>query len=375
MKIHVCLVSAQAAANLLPALDPAIKPEKVILIISGKMQTQADNLSRVMQEAGVKTEPYKLTNEHDYAGTEAELLELASRLEQDDVALNITGGTKLVSLAAQSVASAASWRMFYVDADTDQVSWLYKNAPPATPLTQHLRLRHYLQGYGYSLPSVPEKLQLTPAQQTLTRTLINEIGSLEAPLSQLNWLSQQAEDKRRLEVEMDERQRDSRSLEALLRNFENAKSLTVQRNKIIFPSEAQRDFVKGGWLEAHVFQTLCNLTGDLDIRDSAVNLEVVDRTDVKNELDIAFMARNRLFIIECKTARMDKPEAPKANDTLFKLAETSKRIGGLGTRGMLVSYRALRDAEKQLARALNIHCACGTDIRNLSEHIKTRVLS
>ncbi len=161
------------------------------------------------------------------------------------------------------------------------------------PLPQ-LRLRHYLQGYGYSLPSAPEKLQLTPAQQTLTRTLIKDIGSLEAPLSQLNWLSQQAEDKRRLEVEMEERQRDSRSLEALLRNFENAKSLTVQRNKIIFPSEAQRDFVKGGWLEAHVFQTLCNLTGDLDIRDSA-------RTDVKNELDIAFMARNRLFIKSFQT--------------------------------------------------------------------------
>lgn len=89
-----------------------------------------------------------------------------------------------------------------------------------------LRLRHYLQGCGYSLPSAPDKLQLTPAQQTLTRTLIKDIGSLEAPLSQLNWLSQQAEDKRRLEVEMEERQRDSRSLEALLRNFENAESLT-----------------------------------------------------------------------------------------------------------------------------------------------------
>lgn len=372
MKIHVCLVSAQAAANLLPALDPALKPEKAILIISGKMQTQAENLSRVMQEAGVKAEHYPLTNEHDYAGTEAELLELASRLGQDDVALNITGGTKLMSLAAQSVAALASWRMFYVDADTDQVIWLYKNAPPATPLTQHLRLRHYLQGYGYSLPSAPEKLQLTSAQQALTHTLIKDIGSLETPLSQLNWLSQQAEDKRRLEVEMNA-QRGSPGLETLLRHFADAGVLEVQGDKIVFPSEAQRDFVKGGWLEAHVFQTLCNLTGALDIRDSAVNLEVVDRTDVKNELDIAFMARNRLFIIECKTARMDKPEALKANDTLFKLAETSKRIGGLGTRGMLVSYRALRDAEKQLAKALNIHCVCGADIRHLPERIKSWV--
>lgn len=370
MKIHICLVSAQAAANLLPALDPVLKPEKAILIVSSKMQTQADDLNKVMQEAGVKAERYLLTNEHDYAGTETELLELASRLGQDDVALNITGGTKLMSLAAQSVAAVAGWQMFYVDADTDQVSWLHKDAPPATPLTQHLRLRHYLLGYGYSLPLAPEKLQLTAAQQTLTNTLVNQIGSLETPLSQLNWLSQQAEEKRRLQIEMDERQRDSRSLDTLLRNFEEAGALKVEGNKIVFASEAQRDFVKGGWLEAHVFRVLCDLTGELDIRDRAINLEVINRADVKNELDIAFMARNRLFIIECKTARMDKPEAPKANDTLFKLAETSKRIGGLGTRGMLVSYRALRDSEKELAKALNISCVCSADIRHLPERIK-----
>ena len=79
MKIHVCLVSAQAAPNLLPALDPALKPEKVILVVSSKMRAQAEALSKVLQEVGVRIESCLLDDEHDYARTEEQLLELASR--------------------------------------------------------------------------------------------------------------------------------------------------------------------------------------------------------------------------------------------------------------------------------------------------------
>lgn len=369
MKIHVCLVSAQAAANLLPALDPGLRPDRVILVTSSKMRQEAANLGKVMQEVGVAVERCELSNEHDYSGIEARLLELASSHEADSVALNITGGTKFMSLVAQSVATLAKWQMFYVDADTDQVVWLHRDAPAPHRLDEHLRLRHYLQGYGFTPTQKPQTLQVTVARQTLIDTLLRQIGSLEAPLSQLNWLAQQAEDKRRLDVAMDERQRDSRSLEALLRNFEDCGSLCVDRGFVRFNSEDDRDFVKGGWLEAYVSRSVSSLGNELGIRDNAVNLELADTNGVKSELDIAFLARNRLFIIECKTARMDKPEAPKANDTLFKLAENSKRIGGLGTRNMLASYRALRDSEKRLAGALGIELVCGADLLRLNEKL------
>lgn len=370
MKIHVCLVSAQAAANLLPALDPLLKPDRVVLVVSGPMRKKAENLSAVMKEAGIRIEQCELSDEHDYARTEGELLELAERLAGEDVQLNITGGTKLMSVAAQSVATAADWRMFYVDADTDRISWLGKDAPPPRPLGEQLRLRHYLQSYGFSLPQRPSRPDMPPFQQALTETLLRQIGSLEQPLSQLNWLSQTAEDRRSLAVQMNPQQSDSRSLEALLRHFEQAGFLTLSADTLKFADESARDFVKGGWLEQHVMQCVHKLTGEAGIRDKAANLRVQDAGGVESELDVAFLARNRLFVIECKTARMDKPESPKANDTLFKLAENCRRIGGLGSRGMLVSYRALRDSEKRLARALDIECVCGADINGLSERIK-----
>ena len=48
------------------------------------------------------------------------------------MALNVTGGNKLMALAAQAVAQAAGWPAFYVDVDTDQIIWLDKTRPAQT---------------------------------------------------------------------------------------------------------------------------------------------------------------------------------------------------------------------------------------------------
>ena len=370
--VHILLVSDQAAPSLLPALDPALKPAEAILMVSAKMQARADALEKVLSEAGVKTTRVALENEHDFGKLEKALLEVASTREGQLIALNVTGGTKLMALAAQSVALAAGWSVFYVDVDTDEVIWLGKDAR-RQPLTQQLRLRHYLLGYGFSLDEGIERPQPSQCHDDLLSTLITQVGSLEQALGQLNWLAQQAEEKKHLQVMLSAQQQDSRNLEALLRIFEDAGVLSVQGETLNFTNEAERGFAKGGWLEHYVFRTVSALTGELGLRDKAANLVVLDKSGVKNELDVAFMAKNRLFVIECKTARMDKPEAPKANDTLFKLSEICRRVGGLGTRGMLASYRPLGEAEKRLAGALGIKLVCGAELARLDEKIKAWV--
>ena len=378
MNIHICLVSQQAAANLLPALDPTLKPAKIVLVVTAKMQRQAAHLTAVLKENAIQAELLQLSNEQDFHQTENELIELAARLEEHTVTLNITGGTKLMSVAAQSVAQASRWRMFYVDADTDRAIWLGQGKTSPHPLQEQLKLRHYLRSYGFELTSKPNRSQASAAQQRLTQTLVEQVGSLEASISVLNALAQDAENRRSLGVPMNDWQRDSRSLDVLLRYFEDAAALSVQGDRIQFASEAARDFVKGGWLELHAIQAVHQVTGPLGIRDKAMGLEVQDvTTQTRNELDIAFMARNRLFVMECKTARIDRPQGqgdrtapPKANDTLFKLAENCRRIGGLGTRGMLVSYRKLQPPEMTLAEALGIKVVAGSDIARLPEKLK-----
>lgn len=378
MKTHVCLVSQQAAANLLPALDPALKPDRIILVVTRKMKLRASHLKAVLRESSIQVEQVELSNEQDFGQTAEELFQLTGQLDGDDVTLNITGGTKLMSVAAQLVADAGDWRMFYVDADTDQVIWLGANPLPPQFLQEQLRLPHYLRSYGFSLAKRPQRTQANSQQEQLTKNLVTQVGSLEDAITTLNALAQDAENRNSLSVQMTPWQLDSRSLDVLLRDFEQANALELTGDRIQFKNRVARDFVKGGWLELYAINAVHQMTGPLHIRDKAINLEVLDEASgTRNELDIAFMTHNRLFVIECKTGRIDRRQegdsrssAPKANDTLFKLSDNCRRIGGLGTRGMLVSYRKLHKPELQLARALDITVVAGTDIARLPEKLK-----
>lgn len=49
--------------------------------------------------------------------------------------------------------------MFYVDADSDQVIWLGRDAPAPRALDQQLRLRHYLRSYGFKMLQEPSRTQ------------------------------------------------------------------------------------------------------------------------------------------------------------------------------------------------------------------------
>ena len=55
--IHLCLVSAQATPNLTPALDPAIRPRRVILLVSPDMRRRADWLERPFRSGAPALDP------------------------------------------------------------------------------------------------------------------------------------------------------------------------------------------------------------------------------------------------------------------------------------------------------------------------------
>jgi len=367
---QIMLVSDQAAANLLPALDTLLKPDKAVLLVSSKMTARADALEAVLREIAIKIVRVVLPDEHDPEALEEVMLRVGTELGSGSVTVNVTGGTKLMALTAQAIAQMAGWSAFYIDVDTDQIIWLDKSRP-AQSLTQQLRLRHYLRGYGFHLADGIERPQPNAAWKSLVDDLIQNIGSLEDAIGQLNYLSQESQ--KTLSQILSPRQNTSHNLDALLRKFEQARVLTRSGEKVVFASEEARRFANGAWIEHHVYHYVCQVTGVLGIRDKAVNLQVTDANGQNNEMDVAFLARNRLFVIECKTSRMDNPDDSKANDALYKLAENCRRIGGLGTRGMLASYRPLRPPEQRLAQALNIEVVTGRDLIRMEERLKNWV--
>lgn len=367
---HLMLISDQAAANLLPALDPALKPARALLLTTARMEAKARTLQTVLKQAGIEAHVHMLQHEQDLEGLKAQLLDVVAGGE-GEIWMNLTGGTKLMALAAFDVASAAELRAFYVDIDTDKVTFFGKQIQ-SHPLSSAVRLSHYLRAYGHTLlPHKPSDCR--QHHLPLIETLVKEVTHWQRALGQLNVLAQKAEETGALRVRLNDDQRDSRSLEALLDECERANVLTRKDDAVVFSSDYDRRFAGGIWLEEHVSRTIGTMKPELGITDSLANAEVQSEEGVKNEMDFAFLARNRLFLIECKTARMNFDDAAgkdKANDVLYRLSERMRHLGGQGTRGMLVSYRELGEAEKKRARELHIEVVSGQGLWNLSERLR-----
>lgn len=370
---HVCLVSAQATPNLTPALDSHLKPRHMVLVASPDMQHQAQSLAAVIKRRGITVEQLDIADAYDYAAIEDALLVWLAANEEKGVALNVTGGTKLMAMAAQAVFASGNKPVFYVNAETNGVLFLDRRAPH--PLDARVKLRDYLEAHGYALTGSPARPNILAAQRDLANRLVDHVESAGGALGQLNGLAQQARGSLQ-SPPLNDRQLDSIKLRDVIDLFADAEILHLNKAKqIVFSDEPARVFANGGWLEFHVHQALSDLAPTEQITDHALNLTVVAPNGrTKNELDAAFLHTNRLHIVETKASNLADIGATgdnKATDALYKL-EALLKLGGLRTRAMLVDYRGkLTPADKARAAASNIRIVSGAQLKNIKGELKS----
>lgn len=369
---HVCLVSAQATPNLTPALDEQLKPRRMVLVTSPDMRRQSDALAAVVKRKNIAVERLDIADAYDYAGIEDALLGWLSAHDSDNVALNVTGGTKLMAMAAQAVFGGNGKPIFYVNAETDEVLFLGRR-DLVHRLDARVKLRDYLEAHNYRLTASPTRPEIRAELRDLTDRLIDRVESAGAALGQINWLAQEAKNSLR-SPPLDERQRDSIALHEVIDLFADARVLKSVEGRLVFADEAARVFANGGWLEFHVHRVLSDLAPQEKITDHALNLEVVAPDGkTRNELDAAFLHGNRLHIVESKASNLAAAGASgddKATEAIYKL-ETLLKLGGLRTRAMLIDYRGkLTAADKARAAASRIRVVSGAQLKQLKGELR-----
>lgn len=367
---HVCLVSHQVAPNLLPLLDEAMKPKRVILVVTPEMKERANYLASVIKPMGIETESYELQKNVDFAEMQDLLLGLITAYEPDKIALNVTGGTKWMAIAAQEIFRLHNSSVFYVNIDDDSVLFLPANQKPHK-LACKIKLETYIKAHGYTIVSDCKPQGLRPELRDLCQRLVAQVKLWGAAIGQLNLLASHAEERRSLGVRFDDvKLKPDQSLHILLSEFETAGILEVKDGTSIrFVDEDSRIFANGGWLEHYINSVLNSFKADGLLQDSpCLNLKIRSPKGSENEIDVAFMANNHLHLIECKTRNFSGGQSGAVGkDTLYKLDSISD-LGGLATRSMLVSYRDIgKNADLQRAKDLRIKIVQGPSLLNLKE--------
>jgi hypothetical protein len=378
---HLCLVSAQATPNLLPVLDEAWRPAKVVLACSAQMKAAAAALRAVIQTkcSGLVVETLDLPNAYDYGALSDAFLNYLAEHADEAIALNVTGGNKLMAVAAQEVFRSAGKPVFYVNVETDEVLVIGDaSGEKATsqPLRAKLKVHEMLRAHGYTVPA-QEQPQITRELRDLTARLVDHVASAGRALGAINALARSVRDVPGLKAELTPAQFDSRALMDIVALFADADVLRQTGHVIQFKDEAARFFVNGGWLEAHVFEALQSLRAQYDgLSDVAMGVRVgfaskaKDQARDKNEIDVAFLYRNTLHLIECKTANLaqsGKGDDNKATEALYKM-ESLLKLGGLRTRGMVVDYRgqlSQSEADRQRAAEAGIAIVSGAQLKDL----------
>jgi len=361
--VHLCLVSQQATPNFIPVLDHRFRPKRVILVVSPDMRERARWLESALTQRSVAVEQYLIADAWDIPRIQDELLRLLVRESDNALALNVTGGTKPMAIAAQEVFRAEGKPIFYVHPERDEVIPLFCDEQPF-PIEQRVKIPDYLSIHGFHEVQ-RDRREFREACYLLGREWVMEVERLGKPLGTLNFLAGTCRQTRH--VVAPDHKKEPHVWELIDKLREHGLAET-DRTNLVFPDEQSRFFVNGGWLELYVDQTVRDL-GELKVQDVARSLRVESAGHARNELDIAVLARNRLCLIECKTRGMEsRGYGTPGPDALYKL-DSLTALGGLNTRGMIVSYRPLEKQDRQRAADLSIRVVEGGQLRNLSVHL------
>ena len=103
MHIHICIVTGQPLANLIPALQE--RPDKIVLITTPVMQKEAQNFARTLQTAGFSSGAIieKTLDDENYEVILNNVFDIYDQLTEEfpgaSLTYNATGGTKQITLA------------------------------------------------------------------------------------------------------------------------------------------------------------------------------------------------------------------------------------------------------------------------------------
>lgn len=368
MRTHFCIVSEQPIPNLSAALDSRLRADRLVLLTSPEMRERAQRLGAIAHRHGIASVIVDLKDRLDLEKVSKDIERALDGPDgTPEVWLNATGGQKPMSIAAYEVFRRRGHPAFYVDTDNTAV-WL----PPAPPgrfiLETHLAIEDYLGAYGADV--LARNTESDP-HETLTAELVRNVSRYGSALSVLNALAANADQGR--QAMLKDGQRRSPEIRQLLELFRKHGLLEWKdkTGEVRFLNLAAMDYVRGGWLEHHVFGQIEKSRERLRIHDLARGVEVRIRQrdgEVKNELDVVYLADNHLFAIECKTRRYSARQGDDEDEltaALYKLYTLGRNLGGLAGRMMLVSWNPCKPHHTERARTLNIRLVSANDLPKL----------
>ena len=358
--VWICLIGGQILPNVLPVLP--FRPNKVYLINTDDPRSQAvaTNLLMFYKKTAYGTKAYAtLVPAFDRPGVVKTIKKLESVEGTDNILLNWTGGTKIMSNAALLAVSDSVPKLYY---DTRQGISMDKGetwySVPTSPLNvpEYILLNETIKKVEEkefvhapeSTSLLIEKLNLLNRNnaENLVSTLCGYRGQISDKMEMIDQHPTppfQTQNGKFIDVELSKR---------LLEAMKVDKLLVSGPDSLAFhPNPKGVKYLHGLWWEgiilAKIKQGMTTLGIDPGTLDVRTNLEIYWKsgTVVKNEIDISFVYSDRLYLVSCTTSNMERCEKRRK-----EVEDFSQRFGGVLGKAMLACTQNRHNINRLRAR-------------------------
>lgn len=290
----------------------------------------------------------------------------------DEIHVNITGGTKIMSIACYEVFKNKENTVLYYQPVNKPVQILNSKIPEISKnnIEANISIKEYLDAYNvaYKIDNICVKdWNYNQAVLPIVENMTSE-RSIYLELQNNEYFRKMLKKKGALEFDKIDSEKLSR-----LQNNPTVEQLMRCSVRFGFASDKitgkEIKYITGGWFEEYVYQKL-KTEKKLDDDSIALNIRIVNSDDKdKNELDVAYIegkTNPRLNIVECKSFIDEALQAKLLTDTLYKM-QALKKDFGLTVKSYLYTMSIIKK-ESVLSRAKDLDIEIIDRTKLLSEN-------
>ena len=334
MKIMVCLISGQHVPNLLFIRSEDPVPDRLVLIVTPLMRAREKH-SQLLNALAAGGLDYESRHDIENLTKEDSIHEIHELLKKihkdhlnDELIVNLTGGTKPMCIGAYEFSKEKHLRTLYVP-EGNQTEAKDLLGDSSVDLKHRLSTAEFLEGYGFGV--------LNPGDLERSKERAEDLFELASLLAANSEDQGQRGMLGRIQNLMEEKKEDDRKgwnrdglilteesnvyldNEPLRSKIASKLGLKTKDSMLLGNLDKHRvEFLAGKWLEVFVWGMLNHFIDKDLIWDLNQGVRVGKAFPGEdNDLDVTFMMNQSLCIVECKTGGQEHDPAGK--DVLYKI--------------------------------------------------------
>ena len=372
--VHICLVSEQTIPNVFGIYH--FKPDKVIFYTTEAMEDKGmtDCIINTLKIYGLdysRGDQHEriIVNQDSFRDCKLKMEDSIRCVENKHITVNLTGGTKLMMLAAYNVFEDLARELMYIPINSNEFVAISSDEEKKEQLELRLSVEAYVTAYGAEIANrgkLDRSKDMAREHKGLCEWMINNYKAIEGILEYFsNRLRNKRGSREEVPFKVDNYSPNASEKELLKRVGFSETSFEKRLNR------HEIRFLTGDWLSEFCF----NEIEKLDVDDCALEVHL-KKGNRNNEFDVLFVKNNAMYIIECKTLAQGHD---KGTDILYKIRALQREFG-LRVRGFLVSTaekniicsktRKIKNSLRERAEAFNTTIIHPDNIKELHKVVK-----